>query len=90
MREEVFSVYDSAAKRFLQPFFAETVEVACRMMRQLVNKQDHSFNRFPEDFTLFHLGTFDGETGEMQALGTPHSCGVAVTFLEKPRLVANA
>lgn len=91
MREEMFSVYDSAARRYLQPFFAETIEVACRMMRALVNKEGHQFNRFPEDYTLFHLGTFDGETGLLAPLATPHSCGVALTFMEgagSPRLEA--
>lgn len=86
MKEEVFSVYDSAARRYLQPFFAETVEVACRMMRALVNKPEHQFNRFPEDYVLFHLGTWDGETGTLSPLSAPASCGVAVTFIDRPRL----
>lgn len=84
MNEEIFTVYDSAARRYLQPFVAETVEVAIRMFRALVSKPEHQFARFPEDYTLFHIGSFDAETGTVKALGTPHSLGVAVTFL--PRL----
>lgn len=87
MREEVFTVYDSAARRYLQPFFAETVETAIRAMRELVNRQGHQFNKFPEDYVLFHLGQFDGETGMMQPLAAPHAIGVAVTFLDGPKLV---
>lgn len=87
MSEEIFTVFDTAAKRFLQPFFAETPEVACRMFRQLVNKQDHQFNKFPEDYVLFHLGSYDGETGQLRPLSEPHSLGVAITYVDRPRLM---
>jgi len=84
----VFTVYDSAARRYLEPFFAETIEVACRMFRSLVNKDGHQFARFPEDYTLFHLGDFDGETGRISGLDTPHSLGVAITFVARgPQLL---
>lgn len=86
----VFTVYDSAARRYLEPFFAETVEVACRMFRALVNKEGHQFQRFPEDYTLFHIGEYDAETGMLLALPAPHSLGVAVTFVQGPALVKEA
>jgi len=79
----VFTVYDAAARRYLEPFFAETIEVACRMFRTLVNKDGHLFARFPEDYTLFHLGEYDMETGYLHALETPHSLGVAITFVAR-------
>jgi len=84
MRVEIFTVYDSAARRYLEPFFAETQEVAMRMFRQLVNKEGHQFAKFPEDYTLFHLGTFNQESGLIDS-GTPHSLGVAITFVDAPR-----
>jgi len=87
MNKEAFSVFDSAAKLFLEPFFAETIEVACRMFRQVVNKPDHQFAKFPEDYTLFHVGSFNPESGMLEPLATPHSLGVAVTFVDRPRLM---
>jgi len=83
MKEECFSVYDAAARRYLQPFFAPTIEVALRMFRTVVNTGEHQFNKFPEDYVLFHLGTFDGETGLFTPLATPHSLGVALTFVDR-------
>lgn len=83
MNEEVFSVYDSAAGRYLQPFFAETIEVALRMFRTVVNKPEHQFNRFPEDYVLFHLGSFNASSGMLTPLVAPHSLGVAITFLDR-------
>lgn len=82
MPTHIFTVYDSAAARFLEPFFAPTVEFAIRGFRQAVNTPDHQFNTFPADYTLFHIGEFNPETGEIAA-HEPHSLGVAITFIDR-------
>lgn len=82
MTEELFTVYDTAAHRFLSPFAAPTLEVAIRQFRSVVNQPGHQFNTFPEDYTLFHVGSFDPENGLLDPLDTPHSLGIAVTFLD--------
>lgn len=84
----IFTVFDSAAKRYLQPFFAESIEVAIRSFRQAVNEDGHQFNRFPEDYTLFHVGSFDQVEGTVGSLPAPHSLGVAITLLNRPQLLA--
>lgn len=82
----IFTVFDSAAQAYLEPFFAGTVEVALRMFRQVVNKEGHQFNKFPEDYTLFVVGEFSQEDAELVAYETARSLGVAVTFMDTPRL----
>jgi len=82
VKEEIFSVFDGAANRFLQPFFAETVEVAIRMFRSVVNRPDHQFNKFPSDYTLFHIGTYDGEDGRIDSQ-TPRSLGLALQYVDR-------
>lgn len=82
MRLLLFTVFDSAARRFLAPFEGETIESAIRSFRAVVNQDGHQFNRFPEDYTLFVVGEFSGETGLLEAYETPRSLGVAVTFLQ--------
>lgn len=92
MIEQVFTVYDSAAKAFLSPFQAPTIESAIRSFREVVNREGHQFNKFPEDYTLFHIGHFELDTG-MLVPQAPHSLGVAITFLSSgvtPRLVSDA
>lgn len=79
MRREIFTVFDSAARAFLEPFFARTIEEAARMMRAVVNKPDHPFNQYPEDYILFHIGSFDEASGEITPC-EPHSLGVAITY----------
>jgi len=85
MIEQLFTVYDSAAKAYLTPFTAPTIESALRSFREVVNKDGHQFNRFPEDYALFHVGEFDQQTGMFSSM-SPHSLGVAITFVNRPRL----
>jgi len=84
MNVEIFTVFDSAAKRYLEPFFAETIEVAMRMFGSLVAKEGHQFNRFPEDYSLFHIGSYDAMTGGVSPLREPHSLGVALAYVPGP------
>ena len=85
MKALLFSIFDSAAKGFLPPFDAPTVEVAIRMFRATVNQPESQFSKFPEDYTLFQVGEFDHETGFLAATEAPIPLGVAITFLETPR-----
>lgn len=89
MKKQIFTVFDSAAGLFLEPFFAPSMEYAIREFRQAVGTEGHQFNRFPEDFTLFHVGEFDPEKGEVLPLKA-RSCGVAVTFLPKMKVEDDA
>lgn len=85
MITNLFTVFDSAAGTFLDPFVAPSIEFAIRSFREAVNKEGHQFNRFPEDFTLYHTGTFNMDTGVTSGEG-PTSLGVAVTFINRVRL----
>lgn len=87
MIEEIFTVYDSAAKRYLQPFFAPTLEVAIRMFRELANKPEHQFGKYPSDYELRHIGSFDGETGTVTPADPTHSLGVALTYVNRLEVI---
>ena len=80
MNVQMFTVFDAAAKRFLEPFNAPTVEFALRQFRSSVESPDHLFSKYPEDYTLFHIGEFDQESGVIHSFDTPHNLGVGVTF----------
>lgn len=76
----IFSVYDSKAEAFITPFFAPTAGVASRQWSQACNDQDTQFCKFPSDYTLFELGSFDPMDGQFSILATPISLGLAVTL----------
>ena len=59
----MFSIYDSKAKSYLPPFHMPNDDMALRVFQDCVSDPNHAFGKHPEDYTLFHLGSFDDETG---------------------------
>lgn len=57
------TVYDAKARSYIQPFFAPNTAVAERMFHQAVCDEQHDFNRHAEDYTLFHIGSVDQDSG---------------------------
>lgn len=80
MEKHLFTVYDSAAGAYLDPFVAPSIEFAIREFKSAVNKENHQFNRYPEDYTLFHIGQFSQADGKLIP-SDPRSLGVAITFV---------
>ncbi len=83
MENHIFTVYDSAASFFLEPFFAPSIEFAIRGFRDAVNMEGHQFAKHPQDYTLFHVGQWNGTDGVLEPSATAVNLGVAVTFVEK-------
>jgi len=73
MTLKVCAVYDSKAEAYSRPFFAATTGVAIRQFSAAVEDQQHEFNRFAEDYTLFELAEFDEQAGVFLNLETPKS-----------------
>lgn len=63
MKLSIFSVYDSKAQAYLPPFYMPRKQMAVRTFAECVNSKEHQFGKWPHDYTLFHLGGFDDETG---------------------------
>lgn len=82
MIAEYFSVYDSAARMYLEPFACRTKEEAIRRFRLSVNSEGSGMARFPDDYTLFYIGGFDQESGLFQPVLTPESLGGALMYME--------
>lgn len=61
----VFSMYDSKAEAYMQPFFAPTEASAVRSLVATMQNRQHDFFRFAEDFQLFVVGTWDQTAGEL-------------------------
>ena len=67
MNYKVFAVKDKALDSYSAPFTQATIEAGLRMWRDLVlfGQDDNRYKRSPEDFTLYMLGEFNDETGEL-------------------------
>lgn len=83
MTHKVFSVYDSKAKGWLPPFYAVNSAVAVRMFERSVNDQSTDFHRFAADYTLFCVGEWNENDGDLLNYSQKQSLGVAIEFVKE-------
>lgn len=82
-RLEIFTIYDSKAQAYLQPFFSLNAETAQREFTKAVNGEGN-FSQFAEDYSLHLLGLFDQEEGTFTIETAPvHICN-AITLKHRP------
>lgn len=62
---KIYSIYDSKAEAFMQPFFMQTKGLAIRAFEHTVNDSKTIFYKNPEDFILFELGEFIETSGQI-------------------------
>lgn len=83
MELRVYSIRDSKAEIFNQPFFQKTDAEAQRSFAQLIRDPKSTINQFPEDYDLYFLGTYDDQTGVIKSMDTPQHMLKAIAA--KPR-----
>ena len=87
MELNVYSIFDSAAQAFTQPFFMQNDGLAIRAFMDNVNsKEPNNICEHPEHFTLFKIAEFDDQTGTMKNLETNKSLGLGITFKEQKQI----
>lgn len=79
---KLFCMYDSKASFFMQPFPENSTVSALRGFDLAVNGKDSIFSRYPDDFCLMELGTFDQQTGQITLHAIPQNLGTARTVLK--------
>lgn len=87
MTLKVFCVFDSKVEAYMQPFFMKSRGEAIRGFTEVVNDPKTSIHKWPADYTLFELGSWDESKAKFELLSTPYSLGVGLEFVkEKPVL----
>lgn len=79
----IYSVYDHKAAAFLPPFTSKTTALAIRDFKAVANDPEHQFGKYPEDYGLFRLGTFDEDTGAITSPDQPQSLGLALEYVNQ-------
>ncbi len=82
---KVFAVYDTQAKIFSSPSFMLSIGTAKRGFMDQANDKTKLVGQHPEDYTLFHLGEYNDETGTFKNNKTPDNLGVAITYVQDPQ-----
>lgn len=78
----LYSVYDSKARAYGNPFVSVRQEMAVRDFTAAVRDPSTQLNKFPEDFTLVEIGEFDDETCVFSLHQNPIPLGLAAQFKE--------
>jgi hypothetical protein len=85
-----YSIYDSAAKAYIQPFFMHNDGLAIRAFQGNVNStEENNISKYPDQFTLYKIGTFDDQTATITP-EDPISLGNGLTFQETPTIITPA
>lgn len=82
MIKDVFVVRDVKVGAFATPFYLENISVAMRAFAHAANNKETDCGRYPDDFSLYHLGTYDDETGKFDLLPEPFHLALASTLVE--------
>lgn len=83
MITQMFTIYDAAIAAYQQPFYMRTIGEAIRAFSNVCNDQAHEIGRHPDQFTLFHLGEYDDNTGAVMQFAIKKSLGVGVDFVTR-------
>lgn len=90
MKQLAFALYDSKAKYFTPPFFCANEMVAQRMVMGLCQDPKSMVGQFPNDWTLFQIGTYDDEKAELVACSPLVNVGIVAQFARPAILQAIA
>lgn len=77
---KIFAVWDNKAEKFMQPFFAETVGLALRYFANNIENEESIMNKYPNDFCLYEIGTFDDASGIIENHNENKNLGMAIEY----------
>lgn len=78
---QMFSIYDSKVGAYMTPVFLHSKGQALRWFSDLIKDQESTLSKHPEDYTLFHLGSFEDVSSKFEPLETPHSMGIGLELV---------
>jgi len=65
MKLKIFSLYDEKAQVFNTPQYLAHKGEAIRMLQTTLGAKESMMSKYPEDFNLYCLGTYDDSTGKI-------------------------
>lgn len=87
MIRNAYSIFDSKLATFSQPFFDLTDASAIRNFSDAIadgSNPNNQWHKHPEDFSLFVVGSFDDEKGELLAVVPRSLITASATVYKKP------
>ena len=85
---KIFTIKDTKAEAYLSPMFIKTTALAIRSFQTCANDPEHDFAKFPSDYTLFEIGIYDEEKGEIKMHDAKINLGLASEHIQ-PKKYSN-
>lgn len=86
MLSKIYTVFDSKAQAYLQPFYSPNDAVALRNFQTAATDENHHFNKHAADYTLFLIGEYDDTSASITMLPSAKNLGCALTFKASTRV----
>ncbi len=81
MVNRMYAIYDVKAEFYAPPFVFKTEGLAIRVFLESAKDPESQISRYPADFSLFYLGTFDDSGAKISCTEAPLRLGSAQDFL---------
>lgn len=83
--EKMYGIYDLKARQYEQPLYLPHHAAAIRMVKDIMDNPKSIIGKYPEDFELHYMGTYDKETGLHANVNVPELiislANLAATFI---------
>jgi hypothetical protein len=86
MKQNIYTVFDSASGVFDRPFCAISDQAAVRAFGDICGNSEHPVGMHPDDYSLYRVGVFDNNLAEI----TPESKQCLITGPEVLSAARNA
>jgi len=68
MKINIYAVYDAKAEAFGKPIFFNKDGLAKRSFFEACQHAESEFQKYPHDYSIFHIGYYNEDTAEVSAV----------------------
>lgn len=69
--QNLYCLYDSAARRYFPPFLSDNNDTAQRYLKSSLTSTDSVIAQHPDDYSLYMVGDFDPDSGQIDVVDQP-------------------
>lgn len=80
---KLYSVFDVKATTFAAPFILQNDAIAIRSFAAAVKDPESMLSKYPEDYILYCIGTFDPDSSVIDSFAKPVHLAVASNFVQE-------
>lgn len=77
MKLEIYTIRDKKTDVYNTPFFQRSVEEAMRTIADAANDERTHLAKFPDDFEIYRLGSFNDNSGKIDPVIPTFVCSVS-------------